>query len=186
MPEPADAERQRSSEPQCPEGQPTSAARVELETLQHRLAAAEADRDGFLDLLQRARANVENEKKRIQRTLAEERRFANASFASELLPVLDNLQRALDADIRDADTDPLILGVNLVKSQMLEVLRRFGVNPIAAQGKPFDPMFHEAVTQEPRSDVPSGTVVRVLEPGYVLYERLLRPAKVVIATSEVS
>jgi molecular chaperone GrpE len=117
----------------------------------------------------------------VQRDLAEERRHAHAPFARELLPVLDNLQRALEAARQQGETGPLVQGVALVQSQLRDVFARFGITPIDALGQPFDPNLHEAVMQVPRDDVAPGTVVQVLEPGYRLHERVLRPARVAVA-----
>ena len=114
-------------------------------------------------------------------TLAQERREALAAFARELLPVLDNLQRALDAALEQADEGPLSRGVALVRSQMLDVLGRSGILPIEAMGRPFDPHFHESLGQQPRSDVTPDTVIEVLEPGYRFHDRVLRPARVIVA-----
>lgn len=146
-----------------------------------RAEAAERERDEYLDLLQRTRAEFENYQKRARRDLDEERRYAQLPLARELLPVLDNLQRALEAGRRAGEKDPMAQGVALVETQLLNALRRFGVTPIEALGRPFDPMLHEAVAQEPRTDAAPDTVVGVLEPGYRLHERILRPARVVVA-----
>src|SRR5207249_10610494 len=134
-------------------------------------------------LLQSTRADFESCQKRIQRDLAQERRYALAVFARELLPAVDNLQRALDGARQQAEKGPLAQGVALVQSQLLEIGERFGVTPIDALGRPFDPNLHESVRLQPRNDVDPGTVVEVLEPGYRLQERALRPAKVVVAAA---
>jgi molecular chaperone GrpE len=148
-----------------------------------RLGAAERERDEYLGLLQRTRADFENYQKRVQRDLAEERRHAHAPLARELLAVLDNLQRALDAARGDGEGGALTQGVTMVQSQLLDVFRRFGITPIEAQGQPFDPMVHEAVLQQPRPDMAPGTVTQVIEPGYRLHERVLRPARVAVAAA---
>ena len=167
------------------DGNPTpragSAVPDGCEALRERAEAAERKRDEYLDLLQRTRAEFENYQKRVRRDLDEERRYAHLPFARELLPVLDNLQRALGVGQREGEQHPMLQGVALVETQLLNALRRFGVTPIEALGRPFDPMVHEAVAQEPRTDAPPGTVVGVLEPGYRLHERILRPARVVVA-----
>jgi molecular chaperone GrpE len=163
------------------EDQVASAVLEDLESLRSRVTVAEQQRDEYLALLQRIRADFENYQKRNQRDLAEERRYAHAAFARELLPVLDNLRRALDAARQQAEKGPLVQGVALVQSQLLEIFGRFGVTPIDALGQPFDPNLHEGVQQQPRTDVAPGTVVEVLEPGYRLHERVLRPARVVVA-----
>ena len=143
-------------------------------------AGADQQRD-YLELLQRPRADFEDYQKRTQRTLAQERREALAAFARELLPVLDNLQRALDAAMEQADEGPLSRGVALVRSQMVDVFGRSGILPIEAMGRPFDPHFHESLGQQPRSDVPPDTVIEVLEPGYRFHDRVLRHARVIVA-----
>lgn len=153
----------------------------DVQTLRDRAEAAERSRDEYLDLLQRTRAEFENYQKRARRDLDEERRYALAPLARELLPVLDNLQRALRTARRESEQNPLTEGVGMVESQLLDILRRFGVTPTPALGRPFDPMLDEAVAQEPGADSAPGTVVRVLEPGYRLHERVLRPARVVVA-----
>jgi molecular chaperone GrpE len=153
------------------------------ESVQGRIAAAERERDEYRELLQRTRADFENYQKRTQRDLAEERRYASAPLALELLPALDNLQRALDAASKQGDQGPLARGVAMVESQLMGVLGRFGIAPMIALNQPFDPNVHEAVLQRPRTDVPAGTVVEVLQPGYRLHERVLRPAKVAVAAA---
>ena len=169
-----------------PETESASAILEDLECLRNRLENAERERDEYRELIQRTRADFENYQKRIQRDLAEERRYSHAALALELLPVLDNLQRALEAARKEAKADPLVEGVGLVEKQLFNVLRRFQVVPLQAEGRPFDPSFHEAVSQELRQDVAPGTVVRVLERGYQLGERVLRPAKVVVASGGTS
>ena len=164
-----------------PEVQVESAVPEEPESLRSRATVAEHQRDEYLALLQRTRADFENYQKRSRRDSAEERQNAHASFARELLPGLDNLQRSLDAARKQAEDDPMIQGVALVQSQLLDIFRRFGVIPIEALGLPFDPNVHEGVMQQPRDDVAPGTVVEVLEPGYRLLDRVLRPAKVVVS-----
>jgi molecular chaperone GrpE len=175
---PAAGERPNGNEP---EARAASAVPEDLESLRSRATGAEQKRDEYLDLLQRTRADFENYRKRTQRDVAEARRYAHTEFARSLLPVLDNLQRALATSWKQADKEPLIQGVDLVRSQMLQLFGRFGISPINALGQPFDPHVHEAVQQLPRDDVSPGTVVEVLEPGYLLHERVLRPARVGVA-----
>jgi molecular chaperone GrpE len=179
-PAPADGGRASGEDPEDRTG---SAALEDSESLRGRLTAAEQQRDEYLGLLQRTRADFENYQKRNQRDLAEERRYAHAAFARALLPVLDNLQRALDAARLQGEEGPQVQVVALELSQLLEEVRRFGVTPIDALGRPFDPNVHEAVSQRPRADVVPGTVVEVVEPGYRIHERILRPARVVVAAS---
>src|SRR5690242_63452 len=110
-----------------PETQAASAVLEDLESLRNRVTVAEQKRDEYLALLQRTKADFENYQKRFQRDLAEERRYAHAAFARELLPVLDNLQRALEAARQAKEHGPLTQGVNLVQAQLLDIFRRFGI-----------------------------------------------------------
>ena len=164
-----------------PDAMAASAVLDDLESLKNRGSAAEQQRDEYLALLQRTRADFENYQKRVQRDQAEERRSAHAAFARDLLPVVDNLQRALDAARQEIERSPLAKGVDLVRSQLLDIFGRYGITPIDALGQPFDPHRHESVQQQFRPDLAPGTVVEVLEPGYSLHERILRPSKVVVA-----
>ena len=149
----------------------------ELESLR----AKAAERDQFLDLLQRSRAEFENYQKRAQKDREQERRFMQAAILSDLLPVMDNLERAMDAAKQAGETGPLVQGVTMVQSQFLDLLKRYGVTPIDALGKPFNPNVHQAVMQRASPHQPPNTVVQVLETGYAQPERVLRPAKVVVS-----
>jgi molecular chaperone GrpE len=164
-----------------PEVREASAAGQDGESLQERLKAAEQQRDDYFALFQRTQADFENFQKRIRRDLLEEQRYAIADFARELLAVQDNLRRALDSVRNGAEKNPLVEGLVLVQSQLLDTLARFGITPIDAQDQPFDPGVHEVVLQRPRDGVAPNTVVDVLEPGFRLHGRVLRPAKVVLA-----
>jgi molecular chaperone GrpE len=174
-------DRTKDAEEQGPEAQAASNVLDDLESLRNRLAAAGQQRDENFALLQRTRADFENYQKRVQRGLADERRYAHGDFALALLPVLDNLQRALEAARQQPESGPLAQGVALVETQWLDLLNRFGILPIDALDQPFDPNLHEGVMQQPRSDVAPGTVIDVLQPGYRLHERVLRPARVVVS-----
>jgi molecular chaperone GrpE len=134
-------------------------------------------RDRHLRLL----ADFDNFRKRAERELEERTRYMLAEPIRELLPVLDNLERALAAQGAEGD---LIRGVEMIARQFLEVLRRFGVEPIPAVGAPFDPRRHEAVMSVESTDVAEPTVVEELQRGYVLRDRLLRPALVRVAVPD--
>jgi molecular chaperone GrpE len=146
------------------------------------LRARARERDEYLDLLQRARADFANYQKRNQKEREQERRYAYGPLVQELLPALDNLDRATAAARQAGETGPLVQGVAMVQSQLLDVFRRHGVTPIEAQGKPFDPNLHEAVMQQPSPDQPPNTVLQVLERGFTIHDRVLRPAKVIVST----
>lgn len=158
-----------------------AAATMETETLQARAESAEQKRDEYLDLLQRTKAEFENYQKRNQREREQERRFWHAPLARDLLPVIDNLERATEAAKKAGETGPLVQGVALVQNQLVDMLRRHGITRIEALGKPFDPNLHQAVMQQPSADQPPQTVLQVLEQGFMIHDRVLRPAAVVVA-----
>jgi molecular chaperone GrpE len=181
MPERTTATSHDNSTSEAPDSAADTTAAEDVEALRDRAESAEEERDKYLEMLQRSKAEFENYRKRLQQNSAEDRRYAQFDLARELLPVLDNLQLALDAASTRSELDTLMEGVRLVQSQFLDTLSRFGVNRVDALGKSFDPEMHEAVSVEPRSDVEHGTITQVMEPGFRLHERLLRPAKVVVA-----
>jgi molecular chaperone GrpE len=155
----------------------------DLEALRTRALSAEQERDQFRALLQRTRADFENYQKRIQRDLDQERRYWHKPLAAELLPVLDNLQRATAAAKQAGESGPLVQGVAMVQGQILDLLKRHGITPIEALGKPFDPNHHQAVMQQPSAKNPPDTVLQVLEQGFMIHDRVLRPASVVVSTA---
>jgi molecular chaperone GrpE len=160
---------------------PESAPPGEIEGLRTRLQAAEKARDEYLTLVKQTRAEFENYQKRNARDMAAERRFAQTPLASDLLPALDNLERAIAAAGQFENRGSLAQGVAMVQAQLLDALRRHGVTSIEAQGLPFDPHLHQAVMQQPSAEVPPQTVLQVLESGYMLHDRVLRPARVVVS-----
>jgi molecular chaperone GrpE len=167
------------------EGTPEAATAVleDLEALRERTAALEKERDEFRTLLQRTRADFENYQKRAQREASQERRYWHGPLALDLLPILDNFERAVAAARQAGETGPLVQGVAMVQSQILDALRRHGITRIEAQGQPFDPNLHQAVMQQPTRAQPPNTVVQVLEQGFMLHDRVLRPARVVVAVA---
>jgi molecular chaperone GrpE len=143
-----------------------------------------AENASLRDRLLRALADAENTRKRAERSGEDARQYAVADFARELLPVLDNLQRAIAAaegrgDRATADA-ALMDGVRAVERMLTATLERFGVRRIEALGAPFDPARHEAMMEVDDPSRPPGTVVQVMEDGYMMRDRLLRPARVVV------
>jgi molecular chaperone GrpE len=145
------------------------------------LTAALAERDESRDRLLRAHAELENYRKRVQREREEDRRYAAAPLVRDLLPVLDNLQRAVDAARKGGTVDDLQQGVQMVLQQAREVLLKHHVVPIPAAGELLDPHRHEAITQMPSAEHPPLTVLQEVEAGYMLHDRVLRPTKVIVA-----
>jgi molecular chaperone GrpE len=137
--------------------------------------------------LMRALAETENTRRQGERRVQDANRYAVANFARELLPVVDNLRRAIDAGSAGAETqngDGLIEGVAATERILTQILNRFGIEEIDALNEPFDPKKHEAVMETDRTEQPPGSVAQVLENGYMLHDRLLRPARVVVAKSQ--
>lgn len=170
------------SSTEAAENQAATAVLDDLETLRERAATAERERDQFLSLLQRTQADFQNYQKRIQRDLQQERRYAHEPMARDLLQALDNLERATAAAKQAGETGPLVQGVALVQNQMLDLLKRHGITRIEALGKPFDPNLHQAVMQKADPQQPPNTVVQVLQQGFQIHDRVLRPASVVVST----
>jgi molecular chaperone GrpE len=140
-----------------------------------------AERDQYLDLAQRARAEFENYQKRNQREREQERLYMVGQFVLDILPVLDNIERATAAAMQAGEKGPLVQGVGLVQQQFLDLLKRYDVTRIQAEGAPFDASRHQALVHQPTADKPPNTVIQVVEPGYLHKDRVLRPAKVVVA-----
>lgn len=140
-------------------------------------------RDEFRDMVKAVRAEFENYQKRQQRELAAERRFAQSPLALDLLPAIDNLDRAVQSAKQAGDTGPLAAGVQMVVQQMLDQLKRHGIVRMEDKLKPFDAARHTAVTQIPAPDHPPMTVLEVLESGYMHHDRVLRPASVAVAVT---
>jgi molecular chaperone GrpE len=150
-----------------------------------RLAAVEAELAEHKDRLLRALAETENTRRRAQREREDAAKYAIAAFANDLLSSADNLRRALDsvpeAEARDERTRSLLAGVAATERELLSVFGRHGMRRIDPQGERFDHNFHQAIFEAERADQPAGTIVEVLQPGYVLHDRLLRPAMVGVA-----
>lgn len=142
-----------------------------------------AENASLQDRLLRALAEAENVRRRADRDMEETRKFAVAEFSRALLPILDNLQRVLDAKRRTENqvSDALVEGVTTTLRLFLQTLERFGIKKIAALGERFDPTLHEALMESADQSHPPGTVTQVLEEGFTIHGRLLRPARVVVA-----
>ena len=137
------------------------------------------------DRLLRALAETENVRRRAQREREDTLKYAISNFARDLLSPVDNLRRALDsvpeAEITDPRTKSLLDGVAATERELLATFERYGLKRIDPKGERFDHNFHQAIFEAERPDLPAGTVVEVLQPGYVLHDRLLRPAMVGVA-----
>lgn len=177
-------EQPEGSAPEAPASSEAAAAEAppaEMAQLQQQLVEKTKEAQENFDRALRLAAEMENLKKRLEREKADLLQFANENLIKELLPVVDNLELALDHG-RQAETPASFLeGIELVHQGFLKALARFGVTPLVAVGQPFDPAYHNAVMQEAAPEVPDCTVLKELQKGYMMHRRLLRPAMVVVA-----
>ena len=144
------------------------------------LAASREEAQKNWDLYLRARADLENYRKRAQREKEDAQKYGNESLLLEILPAVDNMERALD-HASEESLSAVIEGVNLTRSMLLSVLKKFGVEPVESKGAPFDPAFHQAMLRVESADVAPNTVIEEFQKGYLLNDRLLRPAMVSVA-----
>ncbi|PQA72007.1 nucleotide exchange factor GrpE [Brucella oryzae] len=158
-------------------------AEAAVDETANRIAMLEADNGELKDQLLRAAAEMENLRKRTQRDVQDARAYAVTNFARDMLSVSDNLRRALeaiptDALATDASLKSLADGVEMTERAMLLALERHGVKKLEPEGQKFDPNFHQAMFEVPNPDLPNNTVVQVVQDGYAIGDRVLRPAMV--------
>ena len=147
---------------------------------------ADAEIADLKDKLLRALADIENLRRRSQKEREDALKYASANFARDMLSVADNLRRAIESIPEEGDPDGAALvgfieGIALTEKDLLSALERHKITKIEPMGEKFDPQFHEALFEIPTNDAASGTVMQVMETGYTIHDRLLRPAKVGIA-----
>jgi len=169
-----------------PESAPAQPAEALPQDLESQLAQKTKEAQENYERLLRLAAELENLKKRQERERADLLQFANENLIKELLPVLDNLERALEHGRQCDCPSPFLEGLELVRQDFVKVLGRFGVTPLVAAGQPFDPAFHHAVMEEEAPEVENQTVIKELQKGYLLQNRLIRPAMVVVARKQTS
>ncbi len=150
-----------------------------LDEIERIKAEAEAARDRLL----RAAAEYENFKKRAEREKEEAMKFIAESIVLDIIPIIDNLDRAIKSAKSDErkNFDALLQGIEMIQKQMLSVLEKYGVGIIESEGQPFDPRIHEAILQVPSEEHPENTVVQEFERGYTLHDKVIRPAKVIVS-----
>jgi len=147
----------------------------ELEKIEDELAVEK-------DRVLRLSAEFENYKKRSSKEMNDFKKFANETIFRQLLTVVDNMERAISsAKEEESDASVLLEGVEMTHKEILRILTNFNVKPVEAQGKTFDPAFHQAVTQQETGDYPENTVVIELQKGYLFHDRLIRPSMVVVS-----
>ncbi|MDD2365686.1 MAG: nucleotide exchange factor GrpE [Desulfuromonadaceae bacterium] len=151
-------------------------------TVEERLAAKEKECKENWDRFLRERADLENYRKRVGREKEELLNYGNKSLLEEILPIIDNLERAL-AHASEDGMDAVVEGIRMTHAMLLAAIKKFNVTPIEAVGKPFDSAFHQAMAQVPTDQHEPNTVVEEYQKGYMLKERLLRPSMVTVATA---
>jgi molecular chaperone GrpE len=132
--------------------------------------------------LLRLQAEMQNLRNRTSREIADERRYAALPVLTDLLPVVDNIDRAIEAAEKAGEADNLLAGFRLVKQQLHSILNRNECVPIPAENEVFDPNFHQAILQQPSTEVPAGNVMMVTQQGYKLHDRVVRPAQVIVSS----
>jgi molecular chaperone GrpE len=169
-------------EPESPDRQETSAAtQTEQPDRAAEVSELQKQRDDYYDRLLRKTAEFDNYRKRTERERLQLSEAAAADLIEELLPLVDDMERALKADAGSEGADAIRRGVELIHKQLLETLRKRGVRPIESLGADFDPHFHQAVAHEPVEGRREGEVIEEFRRGYMLGDRLLRPAMVKVA-----
>lgn len=155
---------------------------VEIPTHEQELARLREERDQFEQQLQRQLADAANVRRRQRQEMDDQKRRVLEGITQELLPALDSFGMALTAfDAGKTEPKALVDGVRMTRMLLTSALERHGLQEIRAEGQAFDPLRHEAVAVEPTRGVPEGQIVRVLQPGYLLGERVVRHARVVVA-----
>ncbi len=132
--------------------------------------------------LLRLQADMQNLRNRTAREIADERRYAPLPIIRGLLPVLDNIDRAIEAAEKAGEAENLLSGFRLVRQQLMTTLTQHHCEPISPVGEEFDPHFHEAILQQPSPEVPAGNVIMVTQTGYKLHDRVIRPAQVIVSS----
>jgi molecular chaperone GrpE len=153
----------------------------QIAELQFQLESEQAKSEEYLDLLRRTQADFVNYKRRAGQEQQEGKLAAQAEVLNKLLPVLDDLGRALQATPPELANSSWAQGILLVARRLMSTLEQMGVRQIGTPGEQFDPRIHEALGSQPNSGRPEGTILQVTRPGYVLGDRVIRPAQVIVA-----
>lgn len=153
--------------------------------LDEKIESLEQEAKDSYDKFLRISAEFENYKKRSLREMEDFRKYANETLLKEFLSIVDNLERAIQsASTENHSSNSIVQGVDLTLKEIFKIFERFGVTPIESLEKPFDPAFHQAVLQEETEEHPDNVVLRELQKGYMIKERLLRPAMVVVSKAK--
>ncbi len=170
---------------QPPEGEQGSAQGTSDAGDSNEVLKLRSERDQIYERLARATAEFKNSQKRLETEFDQRIQYANSSLIKTLLPTIDNFERALAQDATKVDSAAILKGLQIVYDQMISVLRQQNIEEIAPKvGDPFDPTHHEAVMQQPSDQYTEPTVTMLLEKGYAMHGRTLRPAKVAVSKIE--
>jgi molecular chaperone GrpE len=172
------AEHNDDSDDHPPTGQET----VEFPTAKPEAPDAGEELAAANERLLRLQAEMQNLRNRTSREIADERKYAALPVVTDLLPVVDNIDRAIEAAEKAGEAENLLSGFRLVKQQLHTVLSRNECIPIPAENQVFDPNFHQAILQQPSPDVPAGNVMMVTQQGYQMHDRVVRPAQVIVSS----
>jgi len=174
----ADDECETSAETAAPISDP-------MKNMEEKLKNSELESKQAYDRFLRVSADFENYKKRTAREMSEFRKYANESLISEMLSVVDNLERAIiSSTVNDKVNNCLVEGVDMTLKEILKVLENYGVKPIESLCKAFDPNFHQAVMQQESEEHTENTVIAELQKGYMIHDRLLRPSMVIVSATK--
>lgn len=154
---------------------------VESDEIEQQLRSEQQKAEEYLDLLRRTQADFVNYRRRMTQEQAEVRTTAQISLLKQLLPILDDFERAVDVTPENLAQDPWVQGLLFIARRLTALLDQLGVRQIGEQGEQFDPRLHEAITMEVRPGVPEGTILQVARSGYARGDHVIRPAQVVVA-----
>lgn len=165
-----------------PEHTPPKEMKPDIAVLEQKLAEAEKKAQENWDLALRTRAELDNAQKRAQRLVEDAHKYALEQFTKDLLPIIDSLEHGLQtAGTADELAAALKQGMELTLKMFTDLMRKFSIESIDPLHKPFDPGCHEAMVMQPTADFPPNTVITVIQKGYTLHGRLVRPARVLVA-----
>ncbi|MFY8272716.1 nucleotide exchange factor GrpE [Pseudoalteromonas sp. SSDWG2] len=180
--ETVEAQAEQVQEEQTPEQEQEQSVEAELAALHAELEAAKQTIEDQKDSVVRAAAEVENIRRRAAQDVEKAHKFALEKFANELLPVIDNLERAIEfADKENDAIAPVIEGIEMTAKSFVDAVAKFNVEVVNPQGEAFNPELHQAMSMQPSEDVAPNTVLAVMQKGYTLNGRLLRPAMVMVS-----
>ena len=169
------------TEPPAEEAEEAQETDQDIAKMQQELETARSENAAAADMMLRLAAEMDNYKKRVMKERESLIKYGSQGMLQELLPMLDNFQRAIESANKSKDFDSFLEGVEMIFKQMCEALGRKGVSPIDAVGETFDPNIHEAVTQVTSEEYPENIVAEELQKGYMLHDRVVRPAMVAVS-----